>query len=196
MQADVAIDEDCRKLVAAAMDAFGRLDALVNNAATTKPIKHKDLDLLNADEFERIFRTNLIGNYQMMRAAYPHLKATGDAAVVNISSTGAWNASGSSIAYCASKGALNTMTTSFARIFAPEIRVNTLCPGGLLGNWTSKILTPQGYEERVRASKSEFPLQRAVWPADVADAAYWLIAGASAMTGECIRIDAGKHLIV
>ena len=195
LQANVAHDPDCRKLVAATMERFGRLDALVNNAAITKPIKHIDLDALDAAEFERIFATNLIGNYQMTRAAHLHLKASGDGAVVNISSVGAWTAGGSSIAYCASKGALNTMTISFARIFAPEIRVNTICPGGLLGNWTAKILSPEAYEKRVRQAKSEFPLQRAVWPIDVAETALWLIASARTITGECIRMDSGKHLM-
>ena len=194
VQANVAKDEDCKRLVASAIERFGRLDVLVNNAATTKPIPQARLDLLDAAEFERIFAVNVIGNYQMTRAAAEHLKATGDAAVVNISSVGAFRAGGSSIAYCASKGALNTMTLSFARILAPAVRVNALCPGGLLGNWTSKILSKEGYAERVRKAKDEYPLGRAIWPADVAEAALWLIQGATTMTGECIRMDCGQHL--
>ena len=195
VQGNVAKDEDCRRLVASAVERFGRLDVLVNNAATTKPIPQPRLDLLNADEFERIFAVNVIGNYQMTRAAAEHLKATGDAAVVNVSSVGAFRAGGSSIAYCASKGALNTMTISFARILAPAVRVNAICPGGLLGNWTSKILSKEGYEERVRKAKDEYPLGRAIWPADVANAILWLVEGATTMTGECIRMDCGQHLM-
>ena len=195
VQASVAEDEDCKRLVARAIERFGRLDVLVNNAATTRPIPQPRLDLLDAAEFERIFAVNVIGNYQMTRAAAEHLKATGDAAIVNISSAGAFRAGGSSIAYCASKGALNTMTISFARILAPAVRVNAICPGGMLGNWTSKILSKEGYAERVRKAKDEYPLGHAIWPADVAETALWLIQSATTMTGECIRIDCGRHLV-
>jgi 3-oxoacyl-[acyl-carrier protein] reductase len=195
VKADVASDADCRHLVSTAIDRWGQIDILVNNAAITRPMPERDLDALDATEFHRIYSVNLIGNFQMTRAAAPHLKATGDAAVVNISSIGGLIGGGSSIAYAASKGALNTLTVSFARVLAPEVRVNAICPAGLLGNWTRKILTEVAYEERVRAVATEFPLQRAVWPIDVARLALWLIEGATAMTGELIRMDSGKHLL-
>jgi 3-oxoacyl-[acyl-carrier protein] reductase len=194
VQADVANDGDCRRLVQAALDHWGRLDVLVNNAAVTKTIPHQRFDLLDADEFQRTYAVNLIGNYQMCRAAAPHLKATGDAAIVNISSIGAMRGAGSSIAYAASKGALNTLTISMARALAPEVRVNALCPGGLLGSWTRKIMTQAQYEARVHQANTEFPLKRGIWPIDVARAALFLIEHAVAMTGECIRMDSGEHL--
>jgi 3-oxoacyl-[acyl-carrier protein] reductase len=194
VQADVAKDEDCRRLAEAAVERWGRLDVLINNAAVTKTIPHQRFDLLDADEFQRVYSVNLIGNYQMCRAAAPHLKATGDAAIVNISSIGAMRGAGSSIAYAASKGALNTLTVSMARALAPQVRVNALCPGGLLGNWTRKIMTAEQYQARVRQAETEFPLQRGIWPDDVARAALFLIADAVVMTGECLRMDAGEHL--
>jgi 3-oxoacyl-[acyl-carrier protein] reductase len=194
VQADVSKDEDCKRLVQAAVDRWGRLDVLVNNAATTKPIPHKRMDLLDAAEFERVFSVNVIGNYQMTRAAAPHLKASGDAAVVNISSVGAFRAGGSSMAYTASKGALNTLTLSTARALAPEVRVNALCPGGMLGAWTRKILTEEQYQDRLEKSKTEYPLHKGIWPRDVAVAALFLVEGATTMTGECIRMDCGQHL--
>ena len=194
VKGDVADDDDCRALVQAAVDAWGRLDVLINNAAVTKTIPHQRFDLLDADEFQRNYAVNLIGNYQMCRAAAPHLKATGDAAIVNISSIGAMRGAGSSIAYAASKGALNTLTLSMARALAPEVRVNALCPGGLLGSWTRKIMTKEQYDARVRQAETEFPLKRGVWPIDVARAALFLVEHAVAMTGECLRMDAGEHL--
>jgi 3-oxoacyl-[acyl-carrier protein] reductase len=194
VQGDVASDDDCRRLVQAAIDAWGRLDVLINNAAVTKTIPHQRFDLLDSAEFERTYAVNLIGNYQMCRAAAPHLKASGDAAIVNISSIGAMRGAGSSIAYAASKGALNTLTISMARALAPEVRVNALCPGGLLGNWTRKIMTAEQYQARVRQAETEFPLKRGIWPIDVARAALFLVADAVVMTGECLRMDAGEHL--
>ena len=196
VQGNVAGDADCKQLVAAALERWGRLDALINNAATTKTISHADLEALDADEFQRVLSVNLVGTYQMTRAAAPHLKASGDASIVNISSTGAIGGAGSSIAYCASKGGLNTMTISFARILAPEIRVNTLCPGGVLGNaWTTKILSAKALAERKREAETTYPLRRAVTPLDVAEAALWLTESARSMTGEIIRMDSGRHLL-
>src|SRR5262249_41965576 len=75
VQADVGDDAECRKLVKAAIDKWGRLDALVNNAGTTKFVKHSDLDGLSADDFLRIYRLNVVGPFQMVRAASAALKA-------------------------------------------------------------------------------------------------------------------------
>ena len=177
-----------------AVDRWGRLDLLVNNAATTKPIPQNDLEALTGDEFHRIYSVNVVGTFQMTRAAAPALRETGNAAVVNISSIGAWRGNGSSMAYSASKGALNTMTISLARVLAPEIRVNAICPGGLLGNWTRKIMTEEVYQRRVQEAETDFPLQRAVWPKDVARLAVWLCEDANTMTGEAFRMDSGQHL--
>jgi 3-oxoacyl-[acyl-carrier protein] reductase len=194
VQGDVSKDADCKRLVQACLDKWGRLDVLVNNAATTKPIPHRRMDLLDAAEFERIFAVNVIGNYQMCKAAASPLKASGDAAIVNISSVGAMRAGGSSMAYTASKAALNNLTLSMARALAPQVRVNALCPGGMLGAWTRKILTEEQYQERVKASKTEYPLHRGITTRDVAVAALFLVEGAITMTGECIRMDCGQHL--
>jgi 3-oxoacyl-[acyl-carrier protein] reductase len=193
-QADVAKDADCVRLIETTVERFGRLDVLINNAAVTKPIPQRKMELLDAAEFERVFAVNLIGNYQMCRAAAPHLKATGDAAIVNISSIGALRGSGSSIAYSTSKGALNTLTLSMARLLAPEVRVNALCPGGLLGNWTKKIMSEEAYAKLIVRSQTEFPLKRGIWPVDVARMALFMVEGATVMTGECIRMDCGQHL--
>lgn len=194
IQGDVSKDADCRRIVAETMAKWNRLDILVNNAAVTKTINHADLEALDTAEFNRVLSVNLVGNYQMTRAAAPHLKASGDAAVVSVSSTAAFRCAGSSIAYGASKGAINTMTMGLARALAPEVRVNAVCPGGLLGNWTKKILSEEGYKKRVAAAKSSFPLGHAIWPEDVAKVVMFLVADATCMTGELIRMDCGQHL--
>jgi len=128
VRANVAEDADCRALVQAALDQWGRLDALVNNAGTTKFVVHADLEGLSAEDFQRIYATNVIGPFQMCRAAAPELRKT-RGAVVNVSSLASRVATGSSIAYAASKSALNTLSMSLARTLAPEVRVNVLAPG-------------------------------------------------------------------
>ncbi|MEK9847626.1 MAG: SDR family oxidoreductase [Rhodospirillaceae bacterium] len=194
-QADVSNDTECRRMAQAAMDQWGRIDALVNNAAYTRPNPMADLEGLTPDDFHKSFSINVIGTYQMTRAAQPHLKAAGDSAVVNISSIGAWRSNGSSMAYTSSKGALNTMTIGLARVLAPETRVNCICPGGLLGNWTRKIMSEEGYQKRVEEAETKYPLRRPVLPVDVAETALWLITAAKTMTGEAIRMDCGQHLL-
>ena len=124
VQGDVSRDEDCRKIAAAAA-AWGRLDVLVNNAGTTKHVPHHDLDGLSAEDFQRIYAVNTIGPFQMIRAARAQLEAGAKAsgkpsAVVNVSSVAGISGGGSSVAYAASKGALNTMTQSLARALAPS----------------------------------------------------------------------------
>lgn len=195
VKADVSNDDDCRRMTKAALDKWGRIIALVNNAATTRPIPQTDLEALSGEEFHRIYAINVVGAFQMSRAAGTAMKESGQGAIVNISSVGAFRAGGSSMAYCASKGALNTMTLSLARVLAPEVRVNAICPGGLLGNWTRKILTEEGYQKRVSDAETKYPLHKPVMPEDVAEMAVFLIEGAGTMTGEAIRMDVGQHLL-
>ena len=109
-QGDVSNDEDCRRIVKQTVDKWGRVDMLVNNAGTTKFADHADLNALNADDFLNIYKTNVVGAFQMIRAAEPYLKASGFGRVVNISSIAGVLGVGSSVAYAASKGALTTMT--------------------------------------------------------------------------------------
>src|SRR4030095_15975720 len=163
VQGDVSKNQDCERLVKACIDKWGRLDVLLQNDANTQAIPHKRMDRLDAAEFERIFAVNVIGTYQMTRAAAPHLRATGDAAIVNISSVGAMRAGGSSMGYTASKAAINNLTLSTARALAPEVRVNALCPGGMLGAWTRKILSEEGYQQRVKDANTQYPLKRGIW---------------------------------
>lgn len=194
IQGDVSVEADCRRMVQETVARFGRVDGLVNNAATTRSTPLGAMDDLDSEEFHRVFDVNVVGAYQMARAAADHLRAAGDAAVVNISSTAGIHGRGSSIAYAVSKGALNTLTRSLARVLAPEVRVNAVCPGGMLGGWTRKILTEEQYEQRVAAAETAYPLQQAPWPLDVAKVAAWLVEGGHTMTGELIRMDSGQHL--
>src|SRR5262249_24834039 len=118
VQGDVSRDEDCKKIVAAAAP-WGRLDALVNNAGITKHVAHGNLDGLSAEDFQRLFGVNTIGPYQMVRAVRGLLEAGANASgrassVVNVSSVAGLTGVGSSVAYVASKGALNAVTIALA----------------------------------------------------------------------------------
>ncbi|MBC7580404.1 MAG: SDR family oxidoreductase [Tardiphaga sp.] len=199
VQGDVSKDEDCRKIIAAAAP-WGRIDALINNAGTTKHVPHDDLDGLSAEDFQRIYAVNTIGPYQMVRAARSLLEAgakasTRAAAVVNVSSIAGLTGAGSSVAYAASKGALNSVTLSLARALAPLIRVNTVCPGYIDTPWFTK---GRGAEAaaKVRASViARVPLKMASTAEDIANLICFLATAPSGhMTGEIVRMDAGMHL--
>jgi 3-oxoacyl-[acyl-carrier protein] reductase len=202
VKADVAQDADCRALADAA-NGWGGLHALINNAAMTKfNPDHGNLDGLEADDFLRIYRLNVVGAYQMTRACRPLLEAgaksvSRPSAVVNVSSIAALNGTGSSVAYAASKGALNTMTISLARALAPLIRVNALCPGLIDTPWFLKAPNGAQNAEKMRAwAKEAIPLRVASTAEDVADALLFLASPHSRnMTGERVEADAGFHLI-
>ena len=200
VQGDVSRDEDCRRIVAAAAP-WGRLDALVNNAGTTKHVPHDNLDGLSAEDFQRMFAVNTIGPFQMVRAARSLLeagaKASGRASsVVNVSSVAGISGIGSSVAYAASKGALNTITLSLARALAPLIRVNAVCPGYIDTPWFTKGRGVEGAAKVRDAVVAKVPLKRASSAEDVAGVVCFLATPQSSnMSGEVVRIDAGAHLI-
>ena len=200
VQGDVSRDEDCRKIAAAAAP-WGRLDALINKAGTTKHMAHDNLDGLSAEDFQRIFGVNTIGPFQMVRAARSLLEAGATASgrastVVNVSSVAGISGVGSSVAYAASKGALNTMTLSLARALAPLIRVNTVCPGYIDTPWFTKGRGVDGAAKVRDSVVAKVPLKRASTAEDVAGLVYFLATPASSnMTGEIVRMDAGAHLI-
>ncbi len=200
VQGDVSRDEDCRKIVAAAA-SWGRLDALINNAGTTKHMAHDNLDGLSAEDFQRLFGVNTIGPFQMVRAARSLLeagaKSSGRASsVVNVSSVAGISGIGSSVAYAASKGALNTITLSLARALAPLIRVNAVCPGYIDTPWFTKGRGVDGAAKVRDAVVAKVPLKRASTAEDVANLVCFLATSQSSnMTGEVVRMDAGLHLI-
>ena len=194
VQGDVARDEDCRQAVRAVHDRWGRLDALVNSAGTTRFVDAFDLEALTADDFMDAYAVNVLGVFQMCRAAAPAMRAGGAGAIVNVSSYATANGTGSSIAYTASKGALNTLTLSLARVLAPEIRVNCVAPTLTDTRWNRAGLGDERYEEVLGRFETEAPLQARLVADHVADAIDWLIAGADRMTGEILRISAGTHL--
>ena len=194
IKADISNDDDCRRMAAEVDAAWGRTDVLVNNAGATKFVGLKNLDGLSAEDFQRIYSVNVIGSYQMTRAFVPLLKKHPGSGVVNISSVASMMGIGSSIAYMASKGALNAMTVGLARALGPEIRVNAIAPGLVETPWLQEGLGPERYAASVDSYKSRAALAAVISPEDIAAAAWWLGAGAAKTTGEVLLVDAGLRI--
>ena len=194
VKADVSSDADCRRLAAEVEAQFGRADVLVNNAGTTKFVALNDLDGLDAEDFQHIYAVNVIGAFQMSRALVPLLKRHAGAGIVNISSIASMMGMGSSLAYMASKGALNAMTIGLARALGPDIRVNAIAPGLVETPWLQQGLGTERYAQTVQGYKARAALAAVIAPEDVADAAWWLGAGAAKTTGEVLLLDAGVRI--
>ena len=162
-------------------------------AALTFAPAHGDLDALQADDFLRLYRVNVVGPFQMLRAARSLLEASGRGSVLMVSSIAGVTGIGSSVAYAASKGALNTMTRSLAYALAPRIRVNTICPGFIDSPWFDKLGVPTDrLREHIIATN---PLKVASAPEDIAESALFFGSQASRhVTGETLLVDAGRHL--
>ena len=196
VQGDVASDGDCRRIAAAAQP-FGRIDALFNNAGVTKfAPNHADLDAVTAEDFLRLYSVNVVGAYQMVRAARTLLEAAPQpGAVVNTSSIAGVAGIGSAVPYAASKGALTTMTLSLARALAPKIRVNAICPGFIDTPWFGKGVGAERAQKMRDGAAASTPLKAASTAEDIAGAAVFLAAPASKhITGETLLVDAGTHL--
>lgn len=193
---DITQYDECRKMVLAAAKKFGRIDIVVNNAGINKPVEHTDLDGLSADDFIKIFNVNVIGAYHMARAVAPIMQQQRKGVIVNVSSTAAFLGYGSSIAYSASKGALNTMTKSLARALAPYIRVNAVAPGIMITPlWDKLNMNKQQMDELKCQARKDNPLNLEPTGDQVAKNIVFLSSDlSSCMTGEIITSDAGSML--
>jgi 3-oxoacyl-[acyl-carrier protein] reductase len=190
LQADVADDAACRRLVDGAVKDFGRLDVLVQSAGVTSFIAHADLDKVTDRDWDWILGVNLKGPFQMARAARAPMLAAGGGAIVNVSSVAGVAGIGSSIPYCASKAALNNLTLTLARSLAPKIRVNAVAPGFITGRWLQGGLGP-GYEAIKHAMEQKAPLKKVCEPEDVAQAILSFVVGSPLVTGQVLVVDGG-----
>jgi 3-oxoacyl-[acyl-carrier protein] reductase len=193
-QADVSEDESCRAMVQAAVDAWGRVDFLVNNAAKTKFNPYENLDGLDKQDFLDIYAVNVVGPYQMVRAVEPHMRKLGAGAIVNNSSIGGVTGIASSMAYAASKAALNLMTKSLAHVMAPEIRINAVAPGMIQTRWLQAGMGEEAYQAMLESAKKMLPLKKVATAEEVAEALVWFLEGAAVVTGEVLIVDSGIHI--
>lgn len=195
VRANVADDAECRKLAAAALKAFGRIDVLVNNAGTTRFIAHNDLEAVKDEDWDLMMGVNLRGPFQCIRACREALQANGQGNIVNVSSIAGLRAIGSSVPYCASKAALNNLTLSMARVLAPKVRVNAVAPAFIEGDWLKAGLG-DAYDKTKQYWESKAVLGKVCTPDDVADAVLSLIEGSELVTGQIIPIEGGQMLAI
>jgi ketoreductase RED2 len=183
VQGDITEPEVADRLVAAALERWGRLDTLVNNAGTTAVIPHHDVEAASVDVWRRIFEVNVFGSWAMTVAALPALRDA-HGSVVNVSSVAGVRPTGSSVPYAASKAALNHMTVLLAKVVGPEVRVNAVAPGLVDTPWTADW-------DLVRQAVSQLaPLRRSGRPEDVAEMVLAL-ARAAYVTGQVVVVDGG-----
>jgi len=195
VQADVSEDADCRRMAQTAVDEWGRIDYLVNNAARTKFNPFPQLDGIDKEDFLNIYAVNVVGAYQMIRAVEPHIRKVGGA-IVNDSSIGGVTGIASSIPYAASKAALNLMTKSLAHVLAPEIRINTVVPGMIQTRWLKGNMSAEVYEQLISTTAAALPLQEVAHAEDIAETLVFFLIGPGSrlVTGETLIVDSGMHL--
>ena len=188
MRADVSRDEEVRALFAGVQASHGKLDLLVNNAGTTTFVPFNDLDALTEEMWDRVWAVNVKGTFFVTRQAAPLLRRSASAQVINIASVAGITGFGSSMAYCASKAAVISLTKSLARALAPAIRVNAIAPGFVDSRWTA------GQEEYRKRHLELTPLGRVAQPEDVAAMAVALATGGGMVTGQVVVVDGGRTL--
>lgn len=183
---DIGDEEFCRKAVERTVEAFGRLDILVNNAAEQHV--RQDIREISAEQLERTFRTNIFSQFFMTKAALDHLKD--GAAIINTTSVTAYRGSGHLIDYAATKGAIVAFTRSLSQALAEKsIRVNAVAPGPV---WTPLI--PASFDaEKVAQFGSDVLLGRAAEPEEIAPSYVFLACDdASYMTGQVLHPNGGE----
>jgi ketoreductase RED2 len=186
VQGDITDSSVADRLVAGALDRWGRLDTLVNNAGTTAVIPHHDLQAASVDVWRRIFEVNVFGTWAMSVAAMPALREA-RGSIVNVASVAGVRPTGSSIPYAASKAALNHMTVLLAKVVGPEVRVNAVAPGLVDTPWT------EDWDVVREAVRQVAPLRRSGQPEDVAEVVLAL-AGAAYVTGQVVVVDGGLSI--
>ena len=193
VRADVAVDADCRALVAETLKTYGRVDALINGAGVTEFIPFDDLEAVTDEVWEKLFRVNVVGSFHCARAVREAMLTSGGGVIINVSSVAAQIAQGSSIPYACSKAALDNLTVSLARTLAPQIRVNAVAPGFITGRWLENGLG-ENYAAAKQAFEQSLPLGRVCDPADVAACIVSLITGSVLVTGQTLLVDSGMMI--
>jgi 3-oxoacyl-[acyl-carrier protein] reductase len=192
LRGDVSDGAAVASVVAAAEEAYGRLDALVNNAGMTSETPPEDLDGVDMAEWDRVFAVNVRGLFEVTRLCAPALRAAGGSvgSVVNVASSAGLRPGPQPLAYAASKAAVVSLTRTLSRVLAPEVRVNAVAPGWIAGMWMQRTLG-DNYDRLMERRAAWTPMKRNVTVEDVAETIFSLITSNPFVTGETIVIDGG-----
>ena len=186
VRADVSLATEVNNMFAELVESYGGVDILVNNAGTTVFVPFADLESISESDWDRVLDVNLKGPFLCACAAVPHMRQRGAGVIVNTSSASAFRGGhSSSIPYSVSKAGLRMLTECLAVAVAPEIRVNSVAPGGMLTRWGARW-----GEETLKRQAEAIPLKKHASIEDVADATLFAIQNDS-MTGTTIVVDSG-----
>lgn len=186
---DIQSEEHCQNIVQQAVDQFGQIDILVNNAAFQ--MSHNSLQELSSEELDRTFRTNVYAMFYLCKAAEPFMKP--GSTIINTTSVNAYKPSPSLLAYAATKGAIQNFTAALGQLLPEKgIRVNCVAPGPV---WTPLIPSTMP-EEQVKTFGQQTPMKRAGQPAELAPI-YVLLASedSSYMSGSTVQVTGGTPTI-
>jgi 3-oxoacyl-[acyl-carrier protein] reductase len=189
VQVSVTDSAACQNLATKVAERYGKANLLVNNAGITNPVAHDDLHGLTDEWIDKIFQVNWRGAFAMIRAFQPLLEKGDGGTVQNLSSVAAITGVGSNVAYCASKAALDSLARSLGRALAPKIRVVSIAPGWVLGEY-AKTMDPAYIQMQTDAT----PLNRLATPEDVAETIWAVHTKLTFLTGSIVPVDGGRLL--
>lgn len=189
--ADVSRDESVAALVTVAMERYGRIDIVVNNAAIASGLNPGPFEEKTAEDWLRVYDVNVVGIFRMCRAVSPHMRAAGSGRIINLSSGTAFKGTPGLMQYVASKGAIISMTRALASEFAPDnILVNAVAPGFTLSENVAAKPELRPYSEAAIATRL---IKRNAYPIDLANVIYFLASpDAGFITGQVIAVDGGS----
>ncbi len=197
IRTDVTSEEDTAEMAKKAVERFGRIDILVNNAAIYGGIEMKDfikpIEQIRGDEWDKILAVNVKGVFLCCKAVIPYMKKQGGGKIVNIASTAGLTGKSVFLHYSTSKGAVITLTKGLAEALGDfNINVNAVAPAMVWTEATQSLLSEEAAQHEVDTMQI---LHRKMMPEDVAGAVVFLSSGdSSMMTGQTVAVNAGYYL--
>jgi NAD(P)-dependent dehydrogenase (short-subunit alcohol dehydrogenase family) len=186
-------DEKTMEMARKAVDAYGRIDGLVNNASLMSVLERRDWKEIPNDEWDRVMDVNLRGIFSCCKAVFPQMKEQGGGKIVNISSGRFWNGTPNRLHYSTSKAGVIGLTRSLAReVGINNINVNAITPGFTLSDTQ---ISSSGEYAKNNAPPSDRCIQRHQYPEDLAGTVMFLMSkGSDFISGQTINVDGGQFM--